>query len=102
MTSWTMCVVRAREMERRASGVARPRATRWESWWHVHVPGQPDEEAALKEILDGPVRGPVWCGSFECGVVLLRLDETMYLVCMVLNDHIRVMNDDMYPPGICP
>ena len=66
MTSWTMCEVRAREMERRASGVARPRATRWQSWWHVHVPGQPDKEgAALKEILDGPVRGPVWCGSFE-------------------------------------
>ena len=21
---------------------------------------------------------------------------------MVLNDHIRVMNGDMYPPGICP
>ena len=41
MTSWTMCEVRAREVERRASGVARPRATRWVSWWHVHVPGQP-------------------------------------------------------------
>ena len=44
MTSWTMCEVRVREVERRASGVARPRATWWESWWHVHEPGQPDEE----------------------------------------------------------
>jgi len=65
MTSWTMCEVRAREVERRASGVARPRATWWESWWHVHEPGQPDEEKFFGspcQIFRIPLPHAVRCG----------------------------------------
>ena len=97
-----------------------PKRRAWEALTQTHfthVDGSHPEKVTLPRCgIRGPMQGahpsgaPFWLlgGPMALPVPALSRGDSVLRTArraraiMVLNDHIRVMNDDMYPPGICP
>ena len=79
---------------------------RLDTYAHTHLPRETENDAHQQKtpprIFGRPKIGLKLGRDGDCCARAPLSNIDACPGAMVLNDHIRVMNGDMYPPGICP